>query len=150
VSGLSIDEAGKAEGYHERPASPVMILADEAKSIADDVFTSFARCTATWRARDGSIITFDVPGAGTGAFQGTLPQSIGPAGAIAGYYIDASNVSHGFVRASDGAITTLDAPGAGTGSGQGTVLYTSNPRGAIAGFYVDSSYVSHWFLVEGE
>jgi phage terminase large subunit len=47
--GLSVDEAGKAEGYHERPASPVMILADEAKSIHDDVFTSLARCTATWR-----------------------------------------------------------------------------------------------------
>jgi hypothetical protein len=49
VVGLSVDEAGKAEGYHERPASPVMILADEAKSIHDDVFTSLARCTATWR-----------------------------------------------------------------------------------------------------
>jgi hypothetical protein len=49
VIGLSVDEAGKAEGYHERPASPVMILADEAKSIHDDVFTSLARCTATWR-----------------------------------------------------------------------------------------------------
>jgi hypothetical protein len=49
VVGLSVDEAGKAEGYHERPASPVMILADEAKSIADDVFTSLARCSATWR-----------------------------------------------------------------------------------------------------
>jgi hypothetical protein len=49
VIGLSVDEAGKAEGYHERPDSPVMILADEAKSIHDDVFTSLARCTATWR-----------------------------------------------------------------------------------------------------
>jgi hypothetical protein len=49
VIGLSVDEAGKAEGYHERPDSPVMILADEAKSIRDDVFTSLARCTATWR-----------------------------------------------------------------------------------------------------
>jgi len=48
VIGLSVDEAGKAEGYHERlPDSPVMILADEAKSIRDDVFTSLARCTAT-------------------------------------------------------------------------------------------------------
>jgi hypothetical protein len=49
VIGLSVDEAGKAEGYHERPDSPVMILADEAKSIADDVFTSRARCTARVR-----------------------------------------------------------------------------------------------------
>jgi hypothetical protein len=50
VIGLSVDEAGKAEGYHERLTdSPVMILADEAKSIRDDVFTSLARCTSTWR-----------------------------------------------------------------------------------------------------
>ncbi len=50
VIGLSVDEAGKAEGCHERlPDSPVMILADEAKSIRDDVFTSLARCTSTWR-----------------------------------------------------------------------------------------------------
>jgi hypothetical protein len=49
IIGISVDEAGKAEGYHERPESPVMILADEAKSIADSVFSSLARCTATWR-----------------------------------------------------------------------------------------------------
>jgi hypothetical protein len=49
VVGLSVDESGRAEGYHERPNSPVMILADEAKSIGDDVFTALARCTATWR-----------------------------------------------------------------------------------------------------
>ena len=44
------------------------------------------------------IITFDAPGAGTGAFQGTLPYGINPEGAIAGYYVDASNVAHGFLR----------------------------------------------------
>jgi hypothetical protein len=61
------------------------------------------------RVRDGSIIAFDVPGARTGAFQGTLPQSISPAGTIAGYYIDASNVSHGFVRASDAGLVSRKA-----------------------------------------
>jgi hypothetical protein len=45
---------------------------------------------------------------GTGPGQGTLPQSINPAGAITGYYTDASGLSHGFVRAPDGAITTFD------------------------------------------
>jgi hypothetical protein len=66
VIGLSVDEAGKAEGYHERPASPVMILADEAKSIRDDVFTSLARCTATWRVYASSA------GPATGAFYSCL------------------------------------------------------------------------------
>jgi hypothetical protein len=42
--------------------------------------------------------TFDVPGAGTGAGQGTFTYCNNPAGAITGYYIDASGVSHGFLR----------------------------------------------------
>jgi hypothetical protein len=49
IVGVSVDEAGRAEGYHERPDSPVMILADEVKSIGTEVFESLARCTATFR-----------------------------------------------------------------------------------------------------
>src|ERR1700740_697248 len=75
------------------------------------------------------IIKFDAPGAGTGPGQGTTPYAINPAGAIAGQYLDASNVLHGFLRAVDGTITTIDAPGAGTGSGQGTVVRSINPAG---------------------
>jgi hypothetical protein len=71
------------------------------------------------RAPDGTITTFDVPGAGTGQFQGTLPLGINQTGTIEGDYIDSSDVNHGFVRASDGTITT---------------------------FYIDASDVSHGFL----
>jgi len=67
------------------------------------------------RAPDGTITTFDVPGAGTGGYpQGTTSSNINPAGAIAGLVVDASTVNHGFVRAPDGTVTTFDAPGAGT------------------------------------
>jgi hypothetical protein len=72
------------------------------------------------RAPDGTFTTFDAPGAGTGAYQGTFAISINPAGAITGYYTDASNVDHGFLRARDGTITTFEAPGSGTGAYQGT------------------------------
>jgi hypothetical protein len=50
------------------------------------------------RTLNGSITTFDVPGAGTGPFQGTIPLSNNPVGAITGYYIDANDVTHGFLR----------------------------------------------------
>jgi hypothetical protein len=50
------------------------------------------------RASDGTITTFNVPGAGTGPGQGTIPLSNNPADRITGYYIDASDVSHGFLR----------------------------------------------------
>jgi len=43
-----------------------MILADEAKSIRDDVFTSLARCTATWRVYASSA------GPACGAFYSCL------------------------------------------------------------------------------
>jgi hypothetical protein len=96
------------------------------------------------RASDGAITTFDPPG----TIQ-TLANDINPAGAIAGTYVVAGNVFHGFVRAPSGAITTFDAPGAGTGLAQGTFPVAINPAGAIVGLYLDASNVYHGF-VKGE
>src|ERR1700733_798917 len=62
----------------------------------------------------------DVPGAGTGTYQGTLATSVNTSGAVAGYYVDGNNVTHGFARSSNGTITTFGAHGAGANSGQGT------------------------------
>src|SRR5438874_3521166 len=89
-----------------------------------------------------TITTFDVPGAGTGPGQGTISFMINPAGQITGFYFDASNLRHGFLRAPDGAITTFDAPGAD----QGTRSLSINPAGAVAGFYRDASFVAHGYL----
>jgi uncharacterized membrane protein len=50
-----------------------------------------------WRTSNGTVTTFDIPGAGTGYNQGTLPIGITAAGVIAGVYVDATNVFHGFV-----------------------------------------------------
>ena len=92
------------------------------------------------------IITFDVPGAGTGPGQGTFPYGIDASGTIIGPYVDADNVNHGFVRTRDGAFTTFDAPGAGAGAGQGTVALSINPAGAVTGMYFDSTCLYHGFL----
>ena len=86
------------------------------------LLTSLATIPVRLVAQD-KLITFDVPGAGTGAGQGTFAFSLGgvaaisPSGAVTGPYRDASNVSHGFLRTPGGAIITFDAPGAGTGEG---------------------------------
>lgn len=53
------------------------------------------------RAADGTLTTFDIPGAGGGAYQGTIPLGNNPAGAITGNYIYANGVSHGFLRPAD-------------------------------------------------
>ena len=50
------------------------------------------------RDKNGVITTFDVPGSGTGAFQGTYGGGFTPNGTIMGNYFDPDNLSHGFLR----------------------------------------------------
>jgi hypothetical protein len=50
------------------------------------------------RSPSGAITTFDAPGAGTGAGQGTLPATPNIFGVITGQYIDSNNVHYGFLR----------------------------------------------------
>lgn len=60
------------------------------------------------RTSDGTLTTFEVPGGGTGNAQGTWPfgvmgfgfpggAPINNAGAVTGYYVDATNTPHGFL-----------------------------------------------------
>ena len=81
-----------------------------------------------------TVTTFDAPGAGTGAFQGTYPFNVDPSGTIIGRTIDAGNVRHGFIRSRQGSYTIFDAPGAGTASGQGTWAYERTRRGKLRDF----------------
>lgn len=93
------------------------------------------------------IATYDAPGAGTSAGFGTFPSSINDAGAITGYYTDANNVSHGFLRSPRGhKFITFDAPGAGTSATFGTVPLSINAAGAVTGHYTDPNNVNHGFL----
>jgi predicted membrane protein len=91
------------------------------------------------------ITIFEVPGKRKSG-QGTLAQSVNASGVIAGYYVDAASLFHGFVRSSNGTITTFEAPGAGRGALQGTAAYGINAEGNIAGGYTDASTVFHGFL----
>ncbi|MBV9226128.1 MAG: hypothetical protein JOY85_19005 [Acidobacteriaceae bacterium] len=56
------------------------------------------------RTRNGTITTFDAPGAGTGAFQGTIPLGITLTGVVAGIYLGPNDGNflgvyqgHGFI-----------------------------------------------------
>jgi hypothetical protein len=73
-----------------------------------------------------TFTTIDVPGAGTGSGQGTVPSSINSARAVTGSYKDAGGVVHGFVRAADGTISTFDAPEAAKRLGEGTLAVSIN------------------------
>lgn len=50
------------------------------------------------RDQHGKVITFDVSGATTGNFQGTLSTNINPEGEVTGWYVDPNGQNHGFVR----------------------------------------------------
>ncbi len=86
-----------------------------------------------------TFTTFDAPGAGTGALQGTAGVSINASGVITGAYLTAPNVAHGFVRAANGTISVFNAPGAGTGADQGTFPLSINSSGMITGLYYDGT-----------
>jgi len=66
-------------------------------SYLDDgnVFHGF-QCVSRCAALD-TFTTYDAPGAGAEANQGTITFSINLFGVIAGYYVDSGNVAHGFV-----------------------------------------------------
>src|SRR4029453_9261896 len=97
-----------------------------------------------------TITTFDAPGGGTGALQGTYATNINPSGTIIGFSRDANDVRHGFVRSRDGSFTIFDAPGAGTAAFQGTRAYAINPSGTMTGFFVDSLNVFHGYVRDNQ
>jgi hypothetical protein len=101
-----------------------------------------------------TFTTFDAPGAGTGAGQGTFANGMNISGAIVGFIRDTNSARHGFLRAPDGTFTMFDDPGAGTcstscgtiGPGQGTRAYAINPSGEITGFYSDNAGRCHGYV----
>jgi uncharacterized membrane protein len=126
-------------------------------TAASCLFTVLA-IPAGLAAQDGpdhqpAIVTFDVPGAGTGAYQGTSPSAINPKGEVTGLYIDANNVLHGFVWKCDrersgedckeckGVSTSFDPQGSAL-----TLAFGINGEGEVAGEYYDGSFLSHGFL----
>jgi len=51
--------------------------------------------SAAAQERKPKFITFDLPGAGSGAGQGTVADSINPSGAVTGWYADANWLFYG-------------------------------------------------------
>jgi hypothetical protein len=112
----------------------------------------------------GGTTEFYAPGAGNDDGQGTyMPTfyALTPAGAITGFYVDVSNVMHGYLRGAYGSVTKFNAPDAGTDSDacagawvppgtppllEGTQPTSVNPEGAVAGQYGDANCVFHGFL----
>jgi uncharacterized membrane protein len=85
-----------------------------------------------------AVRTFDIPA----ATYGTFAQSVNAEGAMAGYYNDANNIFHSFVRDKDGTLTAFDPPVGVNGS----TAYGINGDGEVAGYYFDVNFVRHGFV----
>jgi hypothetical protein len=91
------------------------------------------------READGTITTFNVPGAVT---NGNMITGIDSKGRVAGYYQDTNGVEHAFVRKTDGSFATFDAPGA-----KRTVTTAINSQGVMVGSFIDSQNKMHGFVL---
>lgn len=89
------------------------------------------------------IVKFDPPGAGTGAGQGTFPQQNLNSGVIVGYYVDAKNVAHGFIRCADGNYTIIDVPYREVA---GTQAFGINDEGTTVGWWFEANGKYHGYL----
>jgi hypothetical protein len=119
-----------------------------------DAAAGYADAGNVWhgyvRAADGTVTEYDVPGAGTGPYQGTegftgcLGDCLNSAGTHASGYVDSANITHGFIRDKHGNITEYDPPGASEGTFTGGI----DAGGEVAGYYLDANFVYHGFLRE--
>lgn len=90
-------------------------------------------CVAHFTFAQTKTTTIVAPDAGTGAGQGTFPQAINMHGEIGGFYVDANNVTHGFLRSSATNFLEWDAP-----SSSSTMVSDMNWHGFETGWYVPS------------
>jgi len=137
-----IDAPGAGTGAYQGTLAPTETALNPAGAVTGPYADASNATHGYLRAQNGTIITFDVPGAS----QGTMPWGINAASATTGQYNDANGVSHGFLRSPHGRFTTFDHPKAGTGSGQGTIPVFFLPAWAIGGAYLDAGNVWHGFV----
>jgi hypothetical protein len=90
----------------------------------------------------GTLNTFDI----SAAIYGTFPQSNNGSGAVTGFYNDARDASHAFLRDERGHITTTDPPGTTDSLLQGAAALDINSVGSIVGWYIDANSLQHGFV----
>jgi len=91
----------------------------------------------------GVITTFNDPGAGTGAGDGSSGGTINSQGMVAGNYCYSSNQWFPFLIAPDGTITDFSVPAEMSG---GAPAMDIGPSGTILGYYFDASGAAHGYM----
>lgn len=99
--------------------------------------TSLACLGWTWDGQKYSF--FQAPGA-VPALGGTYPNGINDSNEVAGYFVDSSGVTHGFLKDEDD-FTVLDPPGSTY-----TFAADVNNREETVGWYTDANGKNHGFV----
>jgi hypothetical protein len=94
---------------------------------------------------NGEFITFSAPGDGLGSSQSTTPTSLNNKGQVTGWYVDANNGVHGFLRQVGGRMNTFDIAG-----GTYTEPFGISDNGTVTGTYETSSNVITGFARDAE
>jgi hypothetical protein len=99
------------------------------------------------RNTDGSIETFDAPGAGTVFGVGTFPASINPSNAIVGVSVANDDFTRtGWLRNPDGSFVELSVPGSGV-----TIPGGINDAGTVTGYYsATATGPAHGFVMSAD
>ena len=138
---IAFDPPGAGTGPNQGSQAVDINLEGEIAGYTQDnnnVFHGFVRSSSS------AFTSFDAPNAGTGPFQGTvvtLESGLNPLGALIGWYYDANNAAHGYVREPNSVITSFDPPGA-TNTYPGSI----NPEGVIVGGALDANGIFHGFI----
>ena len=91
------------------------------------------------RDKNGVITTFDAPGAGTGAGQGTQSFAISPRGEVTGFYFDATSASSRLPAGYEGRHHHIRSFRAGAPApSEGTYGGGFTPNGSILGVLIDA------------
>ena len=96
--GYLCDKAGALTSFKVNGSHPTVSGVNDGGSIVGWIFDTNAAAHSFVRAPGGGIKMFDAPGAGIAQGQGTFATSINSKGMIAGYYVTADKVHHGFIR----------------------------------------------------
>jgi probable HAF family extracellular repeat protein len=108
-----------------RPSSTQPPITPAGEACTGNIFVN-SNCVG-WTWDRGAYSFFTDPEADP-AQGGTSPEAINNAGQVAGYFLDASGVPHGFLKNGD-SFTTIDPPAASF-----TLAYGIDDRGASSGF----------------
>jgi len=100
------------------------------------------------RAPDGKITVYQLPDAGTQAFDGAYIGGVNIAGTTTGYVTDENVENHSFVRSANGKTIVFDIPGQllQVNSGFGSAGEAINAVGVIAGRWHDTNLLLHGFI----